>query len=262
MFGGTLWGGGTGNSNSGSSTAVQFLGLLDEALRYAGVVTGPGRTPSTDQRNDAFVAARRMMDGWKAQRLKFLTLDRLEFDLVADQDSYTIGVDADEVDWEANRPAKIESAGLVIDGNESPIEVLTEGRWAAIADREATGTVAAIFYKPTVPYGTLYPYPISASADSLALYVWGSVETLTDYNVFIDLAPGYEDAIVFPLAVRIWMKNTARSILTPQQVSELKSQAREAVAVIESRNNPRPPRMKSDYPGDCSSFDIRTRMFR
>lgn len=256
-FGGTLWGGGTASAGSGSSTAIQVLSLIDEALRYAGITTGPGRTPSDDQRNDALLAMQRLLKGWEARRLRILTIIRSTFTLVASQASYTIG--PENCHWTAARPAKIERAGLVVDDFEIPIRVLTEAEWAEIADKTLESQVGSIFYRPTVPYGTIYPYPVSSEADSLALYLWNTMGAIANFNDFVDLAPPYEDAIVFNLALRLWMKNTARSILTVFEVEELKRQAREAMAAVETLNAVPVPRMDPDYTStDCGYFDTRS----
>jgi hypothetical protein len=155
-----------------------------------------------------------MLDLWQTERLTIYNLNRILFDFVAGQASYTIGptstdpVVTPDIDYPV-RPTYIQTINIRVATDdypfEMPIRILTDDEWAELAIKSLDSTYPTrAYYNPTIPLGTLsfWPIPLDTSINA-ALYIpapLGHVDTL---STELTLAPGYAEAIRYNLALRL-----------------------------------------------------------
>lgn len=210
--------------------------LIKESLRLIGV-TRAGQTPSTDVLAEGLATLNSMIDAWTIERLMVPVIARRVVDLVVGQQTYTMGVSGD---WDEDRPARIERAGLIDGDTETPLDIWTLGEWADQQLKSTSGSPRAIYYEPTYPLGTVRVWPVPDGADQLALYVWAPLAQFADLNTTeYDLPPGYAAALKFNLAVEL-MPGFAdgRNKSTLQQMGLVRERATEAKAWIKRFNEP------------------------
>jgi hypothetical protein len=173
-------------------------GLIYAALRKAGVTLGPGRIPAPAQMQDGLDELNRFIGSLNCDRLFIYSLDVLELPLVADQTSYTIGLDGG-ADLEAPRPQAITAANLILpDGGRWQLGIYTAQQWAVRAQNGLHG----IYDNRAAPLSTT-ALDGEPSGGTLELYTWHQVPAFVSESDAVLLPPGYEDALVLNLAVRL-----------------------------------------------------------
>jgi hypothetical protein len=178
--------------------------ILYPALRLAGVLTAAGRGASSSQLADAFASLNRMIDAWTIQRLLIYTIRADRYNLSPSQITYTIGPGGN---FDATRPVRITAANIVLLGSTEtrvPLRLLTDRDWAAKRLQVVPTTVPTELYNDgAFPVSTLFLWGYPTAANDLELFTWSQ---LTPFGAATDpvvLAPGYEDAVVYNLAVRL-----------------------------------------------------------
>jgi len=205
--------------------------LINDAARACGKL-GPGRTLSQSEQDDALRIFQRMMDGWTIARENVYSVNRAEYTLIPNQQMIAIGPVGD---WIAPRPVNIDNICLLIQAGTMPVEVplkvLDDNQWAGTRVKGITATLpTSVWYNGGWPNGELYFYPIPSEANKIVLYTWQQLSVPTSLDSIIRFPPGYEQAIVYSLAVRLcrpWGLNVA------PDVAQL---ARESMAAIQSAN--------------------------
>lgn len=179
--------------------------LIKRALRLLGVLAS-GTQLSALELEEGLEALNSMLDAWNSEELNTFSRYAIETALVADQQSYTIGINCDiDTAW----PEKIEQgqAFYKVDGVEYPLEVLNSDQWNEIAQKDVAATQPCkLFYDREFPYGnvSLYPKPDSGS---LVLYLVLPLVQITQPSVPFVLPPSYAEAIAYNLAVRLAPEN-------------------------------------------------------
>lgn len=217
--------------------------ILYPALRLAGVLTAAGRTASASQMADAFGALNRMVESWTNQRLLIYTIGAARYTLTPSQPSYTIGPGAD---FDAPRPVRITAANLVLTGSGNevhiPLAILTDRQWAAKRLPVLPSTLPTQLYNDgAYPVSTLYLWPNPTEANDLELYTWSRLMAFGGQSDPVAFPPGYEDAIVHSLAVRLC------ALFRTQCPTELYRLATESRAVIKGSNAASPAIPSADY---------------
>jgi len=286
-----------------------IVGAMDLVGNYA-----PGEPIAADEKTDALRRLNNMVSGWRTQSLIVLAVERNVFPLVANKQTYTIGIGGD---FNVPRPIAISGAGLwmnalaaaqtvTITRSGSAATVLLASHGLAVGDETliaganeleynglqtiqtvptantftftvegtpdspASGTITssavtgqpieiprqvitddayqsiriknlpnslftAVYYNPTVPFGTIYLWPQPDTAlNQLVLYLQnqftGFADLDTDY-VWPD-TPGYGEMCEYNLARRLWTVYHG-SVPVPDEVNQL---AREATATVKRAN--------------------------
>jgi len=258
QFNTALFGGGTGAA--GLTPRQVGQGLLYPALRKAQVTIGPGRTPSPAQFQDAIDELNRLTGSLNCDRLNIYSITRQEFPLDPVKASYTIGLSPDEsftADFPVERPLAIESANIVTGsgptGISYPLAIGTSLQWSNIGYRHLPDSIpGAIYNDRGYPVSTLYFHGQPASGQTLELFTWGLVpafETITDVVL---LPPGYEDALVLNLAVRL-APHFQRDSVPP----DVRRDAQLSLMRLQSINAPRPIADTSSGLGcGCGGYNI------
>jgi hypothetical protein len=242
---------------------MTVLQLITSALRLIGQL-GPGRSAGLSELAAALLVLNSMLEAWSAERLQVFVVQRSVHALVASQAAYTIGIDTavtPTVDFNVARPVRIERAGILDSSIEVPIEILSTSRWADVRMKSLTSTrPTAIYYEPTMPWGTINAYPVPSATPELVLYSWAqlgqfsasAVNPATDPAINLELPPGYGDAIRFNLAVRLGLEWGRPARAEVHQLASL------ALGVIRSLNCVTPEMISDPAVLGCGRFDIYT----
>jgi len=190
--------------------------LISDAFRLIGV-TRTGQTPSADALADGLSTLNGMLDAWANERLMVPMIVRRVLDLIAGQQTYTIGTAGN---WNVPRPMRIEGAGLISGTTETPMDhALTFQHWAAISNKSQSGRPYKLYYDKAFPLGnvSLWPVPDDSSLD-VALYCWAPLLAFADLaTTQYDLPAGYELALRFNLAVNLIPAFTIQNKSSMQQ---------------------------------------------
>ena len=137
---------------------------------------------------------------------------REQFPLVSGQNPYTMGYGGN---FNTSRPMKIVDAYLILNNGSIPVsypmQVLNYQDYNAIRLKTlSTNFPNYIYYQPSFPLGEVYIYPIFAPNDPstqgpayINLTSWKPFDIILDPTAYMSFPPGYWEAIVFNLAVRI-----------------------------------------------------------
>jgi len=161
---------------------------------------------------DGLESLNRMLDSWSADELTLYQVIREQFALVSGQNPYTIGYGGD---FNTSRPMKIVDAYLVLNNGSIPVsypmQVLGYDDYNAVRLKTlSTNFPNYIYYQPSFPIAQVYIYPIFAPNDPstqgpayINLTSWKPFDMVVDPTAYMEYPPGYWEAIVFNLAVRI-----------------------------------------------------------
>jgi hypothetical protein len=134
---------------------------------------------------------------------------------------------------EAQRPVEIDAANLTIGGSSTPIDILDVEWYRSLALPLTASSPTALYYDPSWPNGSIYLYPVPASAYTLELWtrlVFAPV-VLTDTVTY---PQGYEGAIIDTLA------EDSAEALGRQPSQKLVERARRRRADLFALNDPTP----------------------
>lgn len=243
QFNSTLWNASLfGGAAPGSGPVIEAgSGLLYPALRKAAITLGPGRMPSPAQFQDAIEELNRLLGSLNCDRLFIYSRTAWTFPLTGVA-SYTIGQDptgALAADFDAPRPQFIEAANVIAsDGNtRRPLVLATDQVWSKIAPDRASDV---LYNDRAYPLSTLELSSPPPAGEQLELFCWTQVPVFRDLADVVLLPPGYEDAIVLNLAVRLVSHFPLAPNLPRQVDPNLYQQARESLMRLESLNAPQP----------------------
>jgi hypothetical protein len=251
-----------------TAPAPTTLDLITAALEEIGALAG-GETPSA---TDTDLALRRfnfLVSDWNTRKRFAYFMRSQQFTFTNSQQSYSIGTSANSADFvvsAGDRPARLEFAQLVLTDSSPNVEILCEVINVELYVNITVPSLSSqfprvIYYKPTVPNGTIVPYPAFPTKTSykLDLSWWNQLETvaIADIATALVLPPGYANAMVLTLAEKL-----ARPMGRPID-AELKQQARQARANIQSLNMPAPVISSTDgvTSGGRGYIDWRSRTY-
>jgi hypothetical protein len=214
-------------------------GILYPALRKAAVTLGPGRTPSPAQFQDALDELNRLIGSLNCDRLFIFSIARYEYPLTGAK-TFTIGQDPEglvSADLNGPRPVQIDAANIIYSTPEirRPLALLTDLQWRRIVVQDIANTIPYALYDDyAYPLSTLYIYPQPVPGYILELFQWQVVPTFLSVADYVMLPPGYEDALVLNLAVRL-APHFQRAV-----DPDVRNDAQKALLRIESINAPKP----------------------
>jgi hypothetical protein len=265
-WGGSIWGSSVwagGPLSNGGSSCGETIGkaVLYPALRKAGVTLGPQRTPSPAQYQDAVEELNRLLGSLNCDRLFIYSRDTYLAPLTGAK-TYTIGVSSNPdviPDFDAPRPEAIEAANVVSSSTPPvrfPLEILDALQWSKITVQDVGNTIPVALYNDRgYPLSTLYLYGQPMAGSLLELFVWHLIPAFQSADDMVCLPPGYEDALVLNLALRL-----APHFQRPTDPN-LREDARISLMRLMSINAPQPI---ADTPGLCGAgpYNIYSDQFR
>lgn len=167
---------------------------------------------TANELKDGLESLNRMLDSWSLDELMLYQVTREQFPLVTNQNPYSIGLGGD---FETVRPTRIVGAYLELNNGSIPVDypmqVLNWDDYDAIRLKTlSTNFPNYLYYQPSFPLGEIYIYPVFAPNDPatigpayLHLTSWKPLPIIVDPTAALEFPPGYWEAIVFNLAVRI-----------------------------------------------------------
>lgn len=177
--------------------------LITDALTDLGM-QDPSEVLSADKASHALRVLNRMLSGWANEDLMIVTKDRLTFNLVGGQQSYTIGVGGNFNTAYPVRPGQIDLVSVMFGNVEIPIEVLNDEQWRDITLKTVNSTFPLqMWANGNYPLDVLYFWPIPTTAAPLIMTVWGQITAFASVNDTVTLPQGYEEAIVSNLALKL-----------------------------------------------------------
>ena len=180
--------------------ATDINTLLTDALVLVGAYA-QGQAANPDDLSLAFRTVNRKLDSLSAEKLSMVGMGRLVGQL-SGQPSYPMGpglaISA------PTRPIKIKSASTLASNNtEKDARIATADQWAQVPDKSRTGIfVEDLFYDNGFPTGIVYVSPMPSSGQ-IVLWVFQAIPQLPAETGNINLAPGYEQAILTLAAVEL-----------------------------------------------------------
>jgi len=225
--------------------------LIGSSLRLIGAIA-TGETPSADELSDGLSSVNRLLGRWSTEGLIVYGRVREEFTLTSNDGSYTIGSGAN---FNTTRPSKLEHVTIedqsATPTSEYPVEIINQSQWAAIVQKDQTGRPTKLYPEGTFPNDTYNLWPVPNEADKLVLYSQKPLTAFASINSTVSLPTGYDDALVYNLAVRLAPEYG--KTVTP----ELMYEANESKALIK-KSNIKPVYLECD-PGTLSTattYDI------
>jgi hypothetical protein len=155
---------------------------------------------------DGIESLNRMLDQWGVEELMLYQVIRETFPITNNQNPFTIGYGAD---WNTIRPTKIVDAYLTIYTGalpvDYPMQIIGYDDYNAIRLKTlSTNFPSYLYYEPSFPIAKAYIYPVcAASNETITITSWKPLCLINDPTCYLELPPGYWEAIVFNLAVRI-----------------------------------------------------------
>lgn len=192
-----------------ASTTAQTI--ITGALQILGVAAA-GETPAAALMSDGLRRLNLMIGQWSIQPLTVPFQAREVFNLVANQQTYTMGPGGD---FDTARPATLLGAGLLMGGTTPPVEIpralLTDDAYEAIQLKTLTNPLFTdVYFNPTYAEGfasvTLWPIPDNAD-NQIVLYRLQQFALFTSLTASYDIEEGADEAMEYQLALRLAAPN-------------------------------------------------------
>lgn len=195
-----------GGGSSANPEMMSVQDALKAALRKSGIIKH-GQTPNSDENADGLGELNRMLDAWRADGLNATTRQELGLTLVAQKQTYTIGVDPSGVltaEVAGAKPVRIETATIQVASEWRFLNVLLHHeQWVERATTELYTVPRDLYNNRNHPLSTLSFWPAPDAAYPVRLYTPQRVATYLTVADNIIAAEGWRDAIVYNLAVRL-----------------------------------------------------------
>lgn len=173
--------------------------LIKRTLRKIGVHQ-TGEDVSPEDFTDCLEELNAMLDSWSNNSLISPTKTRISKVLTTGQASYTIGTGGD---INTTRPSRIEHAFIRDSaGNDFSLNEIGLGQYNDIQLKTESGMPFDYYFENSTSLAKVYLFPVPDLAYTLYMDAWYQ---FTRYvaNDSITLPLGYEDAMVYNLAVRV-----------------------------------------------------------
>ena len=211
--------------------------LCTFALKNCGII-GLGQTAGAEQISDAHTYLRGMMKSWRENR--WLVFRLVDSSFVGNNaQTHTIGPTGDIV--VDVRPSRLEGAYVVQlqPGGGTQISwplglIQSREDYSMIALKTLQSVPGYIFYDPTLPNGTLYPWPIPSSLYEVHVLTKHILDDLGSLNDTLAGLPNeYAEALWSNLAVRVSAMKGGVGVSLSKTVEDI---ARASLANIKSAN--------------------------
>lgn len=173
--------------------------IIRKALQKNGVLV-MGETPSADEASDGLDSLNSMLASWSNDSITIVSRVWETFNLVSGQAAYTIGTGAN---FNTERPIFIAEAYVRQNTLDTPLAIISDesyNNW--IQQKNIGGIPEALNYDNAYPVGKIRLWPVPSSA--LQLFIL-SEKQITQFALDdqVNLPPGWQDAIIYNLAIRL-----------------------------------------------------------
>lgn len=218
--------------------------IIIDALTELNVVS-PGESIDAALINKGLSQLNRMVDSWATERLMIYTNVFQTFTLTAGHQPHSIGPagNAPAPDWVFgvagdSRPVRVNAANLVINNvtpsYNVPLNLRDSAWWAAQRIQGlSTQWPTDLYYDAAWPNGNCYLWPVPTTAWGIQLEL---PTTLTQFNLTTNftMPPGYWDATVWNLAVRLWPSMSEGEQLDPV-VAEMAQMSKAKIKALNAK---------------------------
>lgn len=184
------------------------LNLIQDAFELLKIYA-PGVQVNAADSARAFKSMNKMLEQWSTQPYAcYANLDQ-SFVFVPGKQSYTIGTSGG-ADIVATRPINVatgQGAAYMVDVNDDrfQLNVIEQDQWNAIGRLNNTSQLPdTMFYDPQFPLGIINIFPVPTIAYTMHFIARLQLADMANLNSTFSLPPGYEEAIVSNLAIRLW----------------------------------------------------------
>ena len=176
------------------------LDIVKRSMRLIKAL-GSGETPTNDEQTDGITALNDMLDSWSIQSLAIYQVQDEAFTWASGNATRTMG---DGGDFDTDRPIEIVGMYQRQDDIDYPIQKASQQQYSAIVDKTTRSTIVTWVYPDMAyPLATLYAWPVPSVNVSIHIQSWKPLQSFSTATTEIALPPGYKEAIVYNLAVRL-----------------------------------------------------------
>lgn len=235
---------------------------IRSALRKCGQLR-PGYIPAPELLADGLDEWGVQFDSWQAERTMGFSIPQYQYAVhgpgsQSGGNGYLVGptahVAGNANDFQGPRPESIARANLVMTsvGPQPvylPIRMISMEEWASLAIRQIPGinVTNLAYYDPQSPNGVFNVFP-PLTGNSIELFTWPSFAVPATLGASYSAPPGYQDAVVYSLAERLWPMCTLNILVNKVSLQWLAGKAHAAREKVRLVNRPIPT-LKSDFGG-------------
>lgn len=204
------------------------MSLVSDIITQAFLDMGayaPGETMTSLEQTDAFLRLNQMISSWSTEQLTMPTMLHTSFTLTAGTNLYTLGTGGTLVT--AARALRVIGAQSVFGNFRSALKIISFDRFAAeVSDPLAGSTVlaAVLAADGSFPSINLRVHPMPAASPGLLwLDYWSALAQFVTVGDTINLPDGWNDALHFNLAVRLYPQYARAGGIDPVLASNAES---------------------------------------
>lgn len=182
--------------------SISVRQLVMRSMREIGVLAS-GAEPTTQEMTDVRNVLIGMLDTWRTENLMVPITSASTFTLSTSQSVYTM-YESVAADFNTVRPYRVHSAVLIdAAGIRTPLDAVSYVDYQRQSTHDLTGTPDSYCYIPEYPIGKLALSCNPIQAQILLMMEAPLVALPASNTTEIDFPPGYLEAVVYNLAVRI-----------------------------------------------------------
>lgn len=209
--------------------------LVTTSLRLIGAAA-PGESLPAQEANDALSSLNRMIASWSNESLLLYKNEQETFNLIPGTQIYTMGSGGS---FNTERPQFINDVLLRVETStpalEYPLNILSRDEWSIVRMKEVASTIPTDCYiSEGYPLHTIYLYPKPSASYKLVIYSQKLLSSILLLDDEISLPPGYEDALIYNLAIRLAPEYGRQ---TPAEVGVIAADSKAALKRLNSQPN-------------------------
>lgn len=212
------------------TTASQIITRAANALGYLGLT----EVLNAADANQGLAVFNAMLDSWGGEGLTSYAEQTLNFPLVVNTQTYTIGPTGV---WVTARPNQIFQAFIRDTNNiDYPMVIYPQDKWNDIGQKNITSQIpTTLFYDPQNPNGIISVFPIPLLAYKIYLIAQLQLSTFAALTTALSMPAGYERAYVLNLALEL-VGQGFPCVLDDKQLARLTLNAMESKGNIKRQN--------------------------
>ncbi len=179
--------------------------LIRVSLKNLGVLA-TGENPTAQEQDDAFWSLNGMLDQWSTETLFIYSITQEVFTFISGTQVYSMGPGGT---FDTARPTRFEGMMVRVNPNTNsqidiPINPLTAKEWTAISVKNTTSSWPTHYYADmNAQFVNLYFWPVPNEDQAVFIMSWKPLSAFTSVDQLIQLPPGFNDALMYNLAVRL-----------------------------------------------------------
>lgn len=171
--------------------------LLESALRKISAL-GAGESMTAEEAQDGLKLLNQMISSWNTDGATVYTESLDTYNMVAGNDTVTMGSGGD---INTTRPVRFLAFNVVYGTVSNPVAERDVVFYSGIIDKQLSGIPEIVWPDYGYPLQTLKFWPVPLSGVTLNIYSEKPLSEYTSVNDAVTLAPGYEMALIYNLAV-------------------------------------------------------------